>query len=158
MGRVLKTKTWKDNWNNVIRHVLFPDEELRKLMLLPNDISIIEFIDKYFIQDENAGEQLISEPVRIIYWDSEGRDSGNMNVRNKYKEFDIFVKDDVLHTATNDRLQNRYDQIAERQKYLLLKDTHVQGLRFRYEDDYNLWTKTIGYKRYHVVFSYKMTA
>lgn len=158
MGRVLKTKTWKDNWNNVIRHVLFPDEELRKLMLLPDDISIIEFIDKYFIQDENAGEQLISEPVRILYWDSEGRDSGNMNVRNKYKEFDIFVKEDVLHTATNDRLQNRYDQIAERQKYLLLKDTHVQGLRFRYEDDYNLWTKTIGYKRYHVVFSYKTSA
>ena len=158
MGRVLKTKTWKDNWNNVIRHVLFPDEELRKLMLLPDDISIIEFIDKYFIQDENAGEQLISEPVRILYWDSEGRDSGNMNVRNKYKEFDIFVKEDVLHTATNDRLQNRYDQIAERQKYLLLKDTHVQGLRFRYEDDYNLWTKTIGYKRHHVVFSYKTSA
>lgn len=158
MGRVLKTKTWKDNWNNVIRRVLFPDEELRKLMLLPDDISIIEFIDKYFIQDENAGEQLISEPVRILYWDSEGRDSGNMNVRNKYKEFDIFVKEDVLHTATNDRLQNRYDQIAERQKYLLLKDTHVQGLRFRYEDDYNLWTKTIGYKRYHVVFSYKTSA
>lgn len=155
MGRVLKTKTWKDNWNNIIRHVLFPDEELRKLMLLPEDLSIIDFIDKYFIQDENAGEQLISEPVRIIYWDSEGRDSGNMNVRNKYKEFDIFVKDDILHTATNDRLQNRFDQIAERQKYLLLKDTHVQGLRFRYEDDYNLWTKTIGYKRYHVVFSYK---
>lgn len=158
MGRVLKTKTWKDNWNNVIRRVLFPDEELRKLMLLPDDISIVEFIDKYFIQDENAGEQLISEPVRILYWDSEGRDSGNMNVRNKYKEFDIFVKEDVLHTATNDRLQNRYDQIAERQKYLLLKDTHVQGLRFRYEDDYNLWTKTIGYKRYHVVFSYKTSA
>ena len=56
MGRVLKTKTWKDNWNNIIRHVLFPDEELRKLMLLPEDLSIIDFIDKYFIQDENAGE------------------------------------------------------------------------------------------------------
>lgn len=158
MGRVQKTKTWKDNWNDVIRHVLFPDEELKKLMMLPDDLTIVGFIEKYFIQDENAGELLISEPVRILYWDSEGRDSGNMNVRNKYKEFDVFVRDDVLHTATNDRLQNRYDLIAERLKYLLLRDTHVQGLRFRYEDDYNLWTKTIGYKRYHIVFSYKTTA
>lgn len=88
-------------------------------MMLPDDLTIVGFIEKYFIQDENAGELLISEPVRILYWDSEGRDSGNMNVRNKYKEFDIFVRDDVLHTATNDRLQNRYDLIAERLKYLL---------------------------------------
>ena len=25
-----KTRTWKDNWNNVIRDVLFPDEKLRE--------------------------------------------------------------------------------------------------------------------------------
>ena len=127
-------------------------------MLIPEGTTILDFIDRYFVRDENAGEVLINEPVRIVYWDSEGRDVGNRNVRLKYKEFDIFVKDDVLHNATRDRLQYRYDLIAERLKYLLLRDTHVQHLRFRYEDEYNLWTKTIGYKRYHIVFSYKTTA
>lgn len=158
MVRVEKTRTWKDNWNNVIRYVLFPDEKLKRLMKIPTGTSITDFIDRYFVQDENAGEILINEPVRIVYWDSEGRESGNMNVRNKYKEFDIFVKDDILHNTTEDRLQFRYDLIAERLKYLLLKDTHVQHLRFKFEDEYNLWTKTIGYKRYHIVFSYKTTA
>ena len=158
MVRVEKTRTWKDNWNNVIRYVLFPDEKLKRLMKIPTGTSVTDFIDRYFVQDENAGEILINEPVRIVYWDSEGRESGNMNVRNKYKEFDIFVKDDILHNATEDRLQFRYDLIAERLKYLLLKDTHVQHLRFKFEDEYNLWTKTIGYKRYHIVFSYKTTA
>lgn len=67
------------------------------------------------------------------------------------------MKDDVLHTATDDRLQNRYDLIAERLKYLLLREKSICGLSFSYEDDYNLWTKTIGYKRYHIVFSYKTT-
>lgn len=29
MGYVEKTRSWKDNWNNVIRDVLFPDKRLR---------------------------------------------------------------------------------------------------------------------------------
>ena len=27
---VEKTRTWNDNWNNVIRDVLFPDEKLKQ--------------------------------------------------------------------------------------------------------------------------------
>lgn len=27
---VEKTRTWNDNWNNVIRNVLFPDEKLKQ--------------------------------------------------------------------------------------------------------------------------------
>lgn len=30
MRTVEKTTTWKDNWNNVIRDVLFEDEKLRE--------------------------------------------------------------------------------------------------------------------------------
>lgn len=152
-----KLQTWKDNWNDVIRYVLFKDSVLKQLMLLPDDTTITKFVDKYFVQDEVGSEILTDEKVRIVYYDSRGRDTGNKGVRNHYKEFDIFVKEDVLHTATNDRLQNRFDLIAERLKYLLLRDRYVCGLRFNYEDDYNLWTKTIGYRRYHVVFSYKTT-
>ena len=32
---VEKTRTWQDNWNNVIRRVLFQDSKLKELMLVP---------------------------------------------------------------------------------------------------------------------------
>jgi DNA-directed RNA polymerase subunit L len=109
MSTVEKTRTWKDNWNNVIRDVLFQDKKLRELMLIPEDCTILQFIDKYFVEDENPDEIMTNEQVRIVYYDSRGRDTGNANVRFRYKEFDIYVHKDVLHNATHDRLQNRYD-------------------------------------------------
>ena len=154
---VEKTKTWKDNWNDIIRYVFFPDEKLLSLMCVPKDTPITKFIEKYFIEDAVSSELLTDEKVRIIYYDSDGSDTGNKGVLNRYKEFDIFVKDDVLHTATKDRLQNRYDLICERLNYLLLHEPVVCNMRFRFGNSYNLWTKTAGYKRYHVVFSYKTT-
>lgn len=108
MGRVEKIHTWSDNWNDVIRYVLFKDKKLLELMCVPPETTITKFIDQYFIEDESPDEVIIKEQVRIAYYDSKGRDTGNKNVRNKYKEFDIYVKDDVLHNATPDRLQKRY--------------------------------------------------
>ena len=158
MRTVEKTRTWKDNWNNVIRDVLFADDYLREQMLLPDECTVTQFIDKYFIEDENSDEIVTDELVRVVCYDSRGRDTGNQNVRLKYKEFDIYVRKDVLHTATRDRLQNRYDLIADRIKYLLLRHDCVCCLHFELEDDgYNLFTKAIGYKRYHIAFSYKTT-
>lgn len=127
-------------------------------MLLPENCNIVQFIDKYFIEDENTDELMTDENVRISYYDSKGRDTGNQNVRLRYKEFDIYVKKNVLHNATNDRLQNRYDLIADRIKYLLLRYDRVCNMHFELEEDgYNLFTKAIGYKRYHISFSYKTT-
>lgn len=158
MSYTEKQRTWKDNWNNVIRDVLFPDQKLKDLMLLPDDCTILQFINKYFIESESSDEIVTDEAVRIIYYDSRGRDTGNKNVRLRYKEFDIYVKKDVLHNATNDRLQCRYDLIAERIKYLLLKEKNICHLSFaREEDGYNLFTKLIGYERFHFSFSYKTT-
>ena len=136
---------------------MFRDEELKRLMCLPDDCTITRFTDKYFIEDESAGEIITDEAVRVIVHDSEGTKLYNSHMQKKFKEFDIYVKENVLHTATKDRLQNRYALIAERLKYLLLRQRVVEGLRFRYEDEYNLWTKTMGYKRYHIVFSYNTT-
>lgn len=77
----------------------------------------MQFIDKYFIESETSDETITDEKVRISYYDSKGRDTGNKNVRLRYKEFDIYVRKDVLHNATADRLQCRYDLIADRIKY-----------------------------------------
>lgn len=156
--RVEKTRTWDDNWEDVIRFVLFKDEKQKTLMCIPEGTSITKFIDKYFIEDENSDEILTDEKVRVVYYDSPGRDTGNKNVFNRYKEFDIYVKDDVVHNATEDRQKKRYKLIAERLKYLLLHDDHVCHLRFSCDDPgYNLYTKMVGYKRYHIVFRYNTT-
>lgn len=155
--RVEKKRTWKDNWNDIIRYVLFQDERLKKLMLVPEEADVIKFIEKYLIENTSGDEILTSEKVRVIYYDAEGQKTGNMDVKYVTKEFDIYVREDVLYGADRDMLKKRYDLIAERLRYLLTKETYVCGMRFKYEDAYNLWTKTAGYRRYHVVFSYKKT-
>ena len=157
MRTVEKERTWNDNWNNVIRYVLFRDEKLKKQMLVPDSVRVNEFILKYFVKDAAADELLVNEKVRIVYYDRAGWDTGNKNVKLRYKEFDIYVKEDVLYNATDDTLKSRANLISERQQYLLTKDDTIQHLRFSYEDDFDMWTKTVGYKRYHVVFSYKTT-
>lgn len=154
---VEKTRTWQDNWNNVVRNVLFPDEKLKTLMMVPEGTDIIEFQKKYFIRDGSTDELLTNEKVRIVHRDDEGFYTPNKNVRGKYKSFDIFVKEDVEHTADIDRLRSRHVMIAERIKYLLLRNRNCQNLHFEYEDEYDLWTKTVGYKLYRLTFFYITT-
>ena len=154
---VEKKRTWQDNWNNVIRNVLFPDDKLKALMLVPVGTDIVTFQKKYFIRDGSTDELLTNEKVRVVTYDEEGSFTFNKNVRVKYKNFDIFVSEDVEHTADIDRLRSRQILIAERIKYLLLRQQVVENLRFQYEDEYDMWTKTVGYKMYKLTFFYKTT-
>ena len=125
-------------------------------MMIPENTSIVQFIDKYFIESAAADEIVTNEQVRIVYYDTKGRGL-QRNVYSKYKEFDIYVREEYLYNATNDRLKSRFSLIAERMKYLLLRKNSVCHLRFTYEDEFPLWTKTVGYRRYHIVFSYNTT-
>lgn len=154
---VEKTRSWQDNWNNVVRNVLFEDDKLKDLMLVPKGTSIIDFQKKYFIRDGSTDELLTNEKVRIVTYDEQGSETWNKGVRVKYKNFDIFVSDDVEHTADIDRLRSRQILIAERIKYLLLRKWDVEHLHFQYEDEYDQWTKTVGYKMYKLTFFYKTT-
>lgn len=125
-------------------------------MMIPEGTSVVQFIDKYFINSAAADEIVTDEKVRIVYYDGKGRNL-QRNVYMKYKEFDIYVREEFLYTATYDRLKSRFSLIAERIKYLLLRSNSVCHLGFTYEDEYELWTKTVGYRRDHLVFSYNMT-
>ena len=154
---VEKTRTWQDNWNNVVRNVLYPDEKLKALMLVPEGTDIIEFQKKYFIRDGSTDELLTNEKVRVVYHDDQGRDMYNRGVNLKYKSFDIYVKEDIEHTADIDRLKSRQVLVAERIKYLLLRGLYIENMRFGYEDEYDMWTKTVGYKMYRLTFYYKTT-
>lgn len=154
---VEKTKTWQDRWNDVIRHVLFQDDVLKNLMLVPEGTDILTFQKKYFIRDGSTDELLTNEKVRVVCYDEQGSATWNPNVRVKYKNFDIFVKEDVEHTADIDRLKSRQILVAERIKYLLLRHQYCEQLRFHYEDEYDQWTKTVGYKMYKLTMWYKTT-
>lgn len=126
-------------------------------MLVPEGTSIVTFTDKYFIRDGSTDELLTTEKVRVVHHDVPGFDTWNPNVRGKYHEFDIFVSEDVEHTADTDWLRSRQVLIAERIKYLLLRQRNTEHIRFRYEDEYDQWTKTVGYKMYKLTFYYKTT-
>jgi len=154
---VEKTRTWQDNWNNVVRNVLFQDDKLKELMLVPEGTDIMTFQKKYFIRDGSTDELLTNEKVRVVTYDEQGSETWNKDVKIKYKNFDIFVSEDVEHTADTDRLRSRHILIAERIKYLLLRQPVVEHLRFHYEDEYDQWTKTVGYKMYKITFFYKTT-
>ena len=69
-----KQKTWADNWNDVVRDVLFPDARLKDLMLIPRDKrnDIKAFIEKYLVEDVLPDELITDEDVRILYYETEG--------------------------------------------------------------------------------------
>ena len=160
-GYTVKTRSWKDNWNDVVRYLIFRDPEIRRLMRLPDNITLPQFCEKYFIRDGDGTEILTDEDVRIIYSDSPGGRTRNPHVMIRYKGFDIYVKTAALHPRADDLFSNdwmkcRFDLIVERLKVQLCNGP-VYGLSFEFEDEYDQWTKTPGYRRYHVVFAYKTT-
>lgn len=119
--------------------------------------NIREFIGRYFIEDAMPDEPVIDEDVRIICYETEGSQLGTPHVLRKQLAFDIYVKADMLYNVSEDRLVRRDKKIGQRLKELLTGKDHVCGLRFQYEDEYHLGAKTIGYRRYHMVFSYVTT-
>lgn len=45
------TTTWAMRWNDIMRDVLYPDAELRSLMLIPESVNIVQWKDKYFVDE-----------------------------------------------------------------------------------------------------------
>ncbi len=125
--------------------------------MIPPDTNIRAFTDKYFIEDVMPDEPVIDEDVRIVYYDTEGTKLGTPHVTKKYLAMDIYTRDTSLYNAAQDRLRRRDKLIAQQIKELLTGKEHVCGLKFLYEDEYHLGAKTIGYRRYHIVFSYITT-
>ena len=141
--------------------MIFPDAELKALLLIPEaeHSDIRAFVGRYFIEDAMPDELVTDEKVRVIYYETEGSKLNNdPHITKKYLEFDIYVKEESLYNVGSDRLCRRDKKISQRLKELLTGSRYVCGLRFTWEDDYHLGAKTIGYRRFHTVFSYKQTS
>lgn len=162
--RVWKDRTWEDNWNNVIRRVLFQSSELKKEMLIPaaHNSNIASFIEKYFVEDVATDQIVIDEDVRIV-WRVEGNPylRGSRNVHQKFLFMDIYVKRDKLYGIEDgigaDGLKVRDAAIAKRIRYLLTRFKSVEHITFEYADEYRLMSKAVGYQRLQVVFTYYAT-
>ena len=152
-----KEQTWNDNLNDVIRY-LFKDDKLKRLMLIPPEDydNIAAFRDKYFVVGTIVDAILTKEMVRIVYYNDDSDDYGD-HVKKRYLHFDIYVNAKHLYDVDQDRLKRRDQAIFQRLKELLLRRPHLCRLRFDYEDDFDYGTKTVGYKLYHGLFSYKTT-
>ena len=147
---------WQDAWNTIIRKVIWPDHELKTLMKIPPKTGILQFNDQYFIRAGYTNKLLTDEVCRIVYSDIQGSDTPVPNVRKSMLTFDIYVKMDELHNASDDRLQFRTHLIAERLQKLLTKERYLQGTGYRFwvAGDWDLGTRVIGYARYCIAFYY----
>lgn len=125
-------------------------------MLIPeyDKGNIIAFIEKYFVEDAMPDILLEDEKVRVVYYGEKGSDFDSNHIRKKYLSFDIYVHRDELYYDNEDALKTRAQAIAQKIKEILTDRRHVQNISFTYEDDYSLGTKTVGYVRHHIVFSY----
>lgn len=119
---------------------------------------IRKFIERYFVEDVLVDAPVTDEKARIVYYETEGAKLyDNRHITKKHIEFDIYVRGTEVYTADVDRLRRRDKLIAQRLKELLTGKEHVRNMRYAYEDDYTLGSKIIGYRRWHIVFSYKTT-
>ena len=148
---------WDAAWNDVIRYVIYPDTELKNLMMIPAGTDIVTFVDKYFIKSGLVNEVLKDENVRIIYKDTPLGVAGNENVINVEFDFDIYVRTTNLRNATKDRLMLRTDLIASRLRYLLVNNPNLSVFSFRCIGDESVGSKAIGYSCHNLAFVYKRT-
>lgn len=147
-------RSWITEWNDIIRNVIFKDTELRQLMELPEDIKIIDFIDRYFIRAGYTSKLLKDESVRIVYGSVFSNETDVPNIKTNEMSFDIYVRYEELHNVGNDRLTMRTQLIAARLVELLCSERYLKGYRFWVASENDLGTKTAGYARYNISFNY----
>ena len=148
---------WDNDWNSILRDVIFADSELKTLMKVPSNTSILTFIEKYFIRAGFTSKLLENEHCRVVYSDVQGSDLNVPNIRRNMLVFDIYVKYEDLHNYGKDRLQDRSHLIGNRIFKLLTKDLYCNntGYRFTPAGAWDQGTRTIGYARYTVALYYK---
>lgn len=151
------TRTWYDNVTNVFGQVLFKDEELLGLMLVPerDARNPIALRNQYIVMDDMADRLLVDEAVRILY-DEDACVKISQNVQIRYVDFSIYVRSDQLYNVEPNRLIRRDVRIAERLKHLLHGKRHFDAA-FQYEDSYPSPTRAEGYSCFTILFSYKIT-
>ena len=150
-------RVWIDDWNDIVRGVIFADDELKTLMKIPNGTNIITFIDRYFIRAGYSTKVLTDESVRIVYGTTRSGETNNPMVTRNEISFDIYVNMNDIHNVDNDRLVMRTHRIADRLINLLTGKRYHGVYRFWVVGETELGTTTPGYTRYNLTLGYLKT-
>lgn len=157
---IYPASSWINEWNDIIRDVIFPDPILRDLMMIPDGFSIMEFQDKRFVRALYTDAIIINEPVRIIYGSFQPKELSKY-VSNHIMSFDIFVQNEHKHDAGDDRLMLRAELIAFRLNQLLghrvVTKKGPTAYDFSCIGESTMGSATIGYSRYNISFTYNRT-
>lgn len=147
---------WAENFSNVVRHVLFKDDELKSLMAIPAEDAknILAFRDKYLVRGPTTDTLVLNEKVRIVYYEGEPTETDAENIMRHRVYFDIYVRKDCAYNATNDRMLHRADLIAKRLN-ILLSGKKLYNIRFIGRGVFQQTSRSEGYDRFVAVFAYK---
>lgn len=148
---------WTRAWNRIIREVIWPDYDLKKLMKLPPKTGILQFNERYFIRAGFTNKLLTDEVCRIVYADTAGSPTPVPNVKKNTLFFDIYVKHEEMYNIGDDRLISRLDYIADRIDKLLTQERYLANTAYRFwpaEGELDLGTSTKGYARKTLAYHY----
>lgn len=165
---VYPASSWVNEWNDIIRYIIFPDVKLKELMLIPTGSNIIDFRDRYFVRAGYTSTILKDEKIRIVYGMVPAYETDAQRILENEISFDIYVKQDQVNNAGDDRLMYRTELIAERLNQLLNVHTRLKvtdknnvtrelAYKFRCIGMSDLGTPTVGYVRYNITFKYMRT-
>lgn len=62
---VEKIQTWDDNWNQIVRTIIFKDTKLLNLMMIPSAsrTDLVKFIREHFVETSQPDEPLLNQNV-----------------------------------------------------------------------------------------------
>ena len=141
-----------------VRLLLFNDNELMDLMLIPEDKreDLVSFRDEYCVVGLNNSPNVITSdiPVRLVLGWSSGSMTNNPNVLLRKVRFEIYVSLTYEYEETENVLDRRAELIESRIIYLL-SNKKIQGFKFNLADVGDLDTFSYDYTRSFVTFTVK---
>lgn len=122
--------------------------------MIPENTDIVTWINKYFVDYAICTELVKDEDVRVIWYEDQSTNTGNPLVNRRNLVFDIYVKSEHEHDATDDLFRSRTRMVSQKIQEMLTMQYCVGQIAFMYQDDYDMGTKTVGYVRHRLVISY----
>lgn len=155
----MPNKSWNEAFTDVIVDYIWADDELRRLMCIPQNATIIDFIERWFVKAGTVTSPLTDEAVRIVYGNYKTYSQGDSHVNKQELSFDIYVRADISHNSESNRLVYRAEKIAERLRHLL---THGErylsdAYRFWWVGESDMACAVYGYTRHNICFDYIIT-
>lgn len=148
---------WANAWNKIVREIIWPDHDLKRLMKIPPKTGILQFNQRYFIRAGYTNKLLTDEVCRIVYADVTSDNTDVDVVKKNTIIFDIYVKQEEMYNIGDDRLLSRLDYIMDRLDKLLRQDRYLADTAYRFwpaTGELNLGTRTVGYERRTIAYNY----